>query len=196
MRINGSTVTNNGTLESTFGLLDVANTPSNLSGSTLAGGTWRAVGGDIRLPSGNDIDTVSAVIVVDGSGSSIEAGSGTDALLNLANISSSGHLTIDNGQTFASIGPIDVQGTLKIGPTSTVAINVGDSLTVASGGRLEGRGTISGPVIAASGATVSPGNSPGITTINGDFNLNAGSTLEIELGGAGTTPARLTTKSM
>jgi len=51
---------------------------------------------------------------------------------------------------------------------------------------IDGTGPISGPVIADTGTTVSPGHSPGTLDINGDFILEAGGLLKIEF--AGTDP--------
>jgi len=51
---------------------------------------------------------------------------------------------------------------------------------------IDGAGPISGPVIADTGTTVSPGHSPGTLDINGDFILEAGGLLKIEF--AGTDP--------
>jgi hypothetical protein len=57
-------------------------------------------------------------------------------------------------------------------------------ITVVAGNRLGGSGTISGNVTILSGATLAPGNSPGIQTqATGNAELNAGTTFEAELGG-------------
>lgn len=73
----------------------------------------------------------------------------------------------------------------KIG-TGTLLLNGVNSYTGGtnvSTGTLGGSGTVGGPVSFASGTFHAPGNSPGIQTVNGDYNLNSGSTLQIELNG-------------
>jgi hypothetical protein len=60
---------------------------------------------------------------------------------------------------------------------------IGD-LTAFNGSNLGGSGTISGDVTINSGATLAPGNSPGILTqVSGDATLAGGSTFQAELGG-------------
>lgn len=49
------------------------------------------------------------------------------------------------------------------------------------GGFLKGSGAIFGNVTVSDGAQVNPGNSPGSLTINGDFNLQSGSVLNLEV---------------
>ena len=53
---------------------------------------------------------------------------------------------------------------------------------VGTGGTLAGNGTINGHVFNL-GGTVGPGLSPGTMTINGDFHLGSGGTLDLEIGG-------------
>ncbi len=75
--------------------------------------------------------------------------------------------------------------------TEEGAVTVGDqsnpaafgSVYVNSGGLLSGDGTIFGDVFA-DGGVIAPGNSPGILTINGDFTLDVGSILQIQIAGA------------
>jgi autotransporter-associated beta strand protein len=73
-------------------------------------------------------------------------------------------------------------GTLLI--NGTLGASASNALTVNSGGTLGGSGTIYRNVTANSGATVSPGNSPGVLTVAGNLSMAAGSTLRMELNGA------------
>ncbi len=73
-------------------------------------------------------------------------------------------------------------GLLQINGSYTSPITVTETSTL---GR---SGTLNGGLEINSGAALSPGNSPGVTTINGNFDLADGSTLEIELGGGGNNP--------
>ena len=74
-------------------------------------------------------------------------------------------------------------GTLNI--NSTVS-NI-DTIDVNNGATLGGIGdiTVDTGITVNSGATLSPGMSPGTMTINGDLTLNDGSTLNMELGSTG-----------
>ncbi len=55
-------------------------------------------------------------------------------------------------------------------------------ITVQNGGTIGGSGTFEAPVTVASG-TLAPGNSAGTLTVNGNVNLQAGSTMAVELNG-------------
>lgn len=72
-------------------------------------------------------------------------------------------------------------GTLRINGDQSAATGL---TTVASGARLGGDGVIGGGVTVAGGGILSPGNSPGTMTINGDLELVDTSILEFEFGQA------------
>lgn len=65
-----------------------------------------------------------------------------------------------------------------IGGALMVNSTLGADVTVKNGGTLGGSGAILGDVVALAGATVLPGNSPGVLTINGDFTLDPGALLQ------------------
>ena len=69
---------------------------------------------------------------------------------------------------------------LYLAPTSN--IDVAEQVTLRSGGTLGGEGSITGNVVNA-GGTVSPGSSPGILNILGDFHQDDTGTLVIEIAG-------------
>ena len=106
------------------------------------------------------------------------------AIVNLQNDTTA---TIESGSTLTFTNSLNLNGNVftKTGD-GTIAIN--NILSTGGGtlncfqGTCSGSGTIGGDV-QNSGGTVSPGNSPGEMTINGDFAQNAASTLLIELGG-------------
>ncbi len=100
-------------------------------------------------------------------------------VLNIAN----GTLLLNSSSTYTT-------PTLVTAATINLNGSLATSLmTLTSGSRLSGSGTIAGDVVtqSASSSTIAPGNSPGILN-TGNFALEAGNTLEIELGGLGANP--------
>ena len=77
-----------------------------------------------------------------------------------------------------SIASANVQGTVN--PNNT-AMNI-STLNLLVGGVLKGNGTINGTV-NNNGGSVSPGNSPGVLTISGNYVQGPTGTLNIEIGG-------------
>ena len=87
-----------------------------------------------------------------------------------------GSLTLDGANTLA--GPVRVAaGTLVVGDDSHAGATLPGTVTVDSGARLAGIGTIG--ALDASG-TVKPGNSPGTLHVTGQAVFRAGSTLQVE----------------
>ena len=85
---------------------------------------------------------------------------------------------------------LDLGGnTLTKTGTGILAINSnlvsGGGTVICQEGTCSGSGTVSGD-LNNSGGTISPGNSPGVLTVDGDYTQGAGGTLAIEL--AGTSP--------
>jgi len=122
---------------------------------------------------------------ITGSGSVTQAGTGTLTLsgshgyTGTTKVSAGGTIVVSG--SLSGTTSVSVSGTLSV----TGVINQLAALTVKNGGTLKGTGSV-GSVTANSGGTVAPGNSTGIITFNGDFNLQAGAHLAIEIGG--TTP--------
>lgn len=133
--------------------------------------------GDLEAPS-NATGTVNI-----GTGT-LTIGSSNESLAFLGSITGTGNLiktgtgtqTLSGTSTFTGVttvigGELEIDGMLP------------GSVIVASGASLSGSGTV-GAATVQSGGTARPGNSPGILN-TGDFNLAAGATLEIEIGGLG-----------
>jgi len=82
-------------------------------------------------------------------------------------------LTGDNslftGTTVVDGGILTVNGSMA-----------GSAMTVASGARLTGSGSV-GSVTAQAGSTVAPGNSPGTLTVNGNYSAQSGSIYNAEV---------------
>ena len=89
-----------------------------------------------------------------------------------------GTLTFPSGMTSGSGTIVDLGGG---------TLGSGNPLILESGASLVGSGTLDGDL--NNGGEVSPGDSPGLITVNGDYTQNAGGILTLEL--AGTTPATM-----
>ena len=95
-----------------------------------------------------------------GAGFLNKVGSGTQTLTGTSSFT---------GATTISDGKLTVNGTIP------------NSVTVNSSGTLRGNATVSGNL--SNEATVSPGNSPGIITVNGDYSQGSDGTLAMEIQG-------------
>ena len=128
------------------------------------------------------------IILAAGANATIQASSISDTV-DLGDIlgGPTGSLTFDGG-TFDSFGAHGYTGavTLQDDTTLNLAFMDADITLAGNNSRLGGAATVAN-VTAQTGSTVSPGNSPGTMNTN-DFDLQAGSTLEIELGGLAANP--------
>ena len=142
-----------------------------LDGATLSASGISTISNAITLSgTGGVIDTTGTTTLsgsISGNGQLWKVGSG-EAILTGINTYS--------GNTNVSAGILTINGTVN-----------SPSVTVFNGGTLKGSGRINGNV--TNFGTVSPGNSPGILTITGNYTENA--VLDIEVGGtaAGVNPA-------
>lgn len=138
------------------------------NGGTLAFANTQSASGDITIQNAADLVFDPAANMtyshtLSGSGGIRKEGNGT---LTLTGNSApfTGGLTVADGR-------LRVDGTL-----GASFVYAGTGTTVG------GTGTINGLLFAVSGSTIAPGNSPGVLTVNA-FEMHAGSTLEIEVGG-------------
>lgn len=175
----------------------VYQTLTNLSGTTLTGGTYEVTDSNqIYLP-GNIITNAANIIL---SGPNPTFGAIAPFAIN------SGSFTLQNGATFTTVGDLSNSGTMLVGPA--VGANSASSLTITgnynqttgltqidgtltlanggslnlSGGILKGTGTIIGPILNT-GGTLAPGDSPGQLTLTGNYSQSSSSTLDVLLGG-------------
>ncbi|MBU3666587.1 MAG: hypothetical protein FGM15_12035 [Chthoniobacterales bacterium] len=168
VNVSGSGVTVN---QASGGTLNVSG--SNASVAALSGGTVNANAAGLVVTnfSGGNIAVSNGVTVAlrGGSSSGVVSGSGGIAKQSAGTLT----LTASNtytGATTIEAGKLVVNGSLAT--NSTVTIN--------SGGALGGGGTV-GSTVVASGATITPGNSPGTLTINGDLTWNNGGSYDWEV---------------
>ncbi len=149
----GNLLLNGTTASGTGDLRTSASGTQTLAGGTVTAGSYTLGGGGLALAGGTL--NVTNVLTVS-SGATLSGGAGT---LN------AGTVIISNGGVLTPGG-----GTVTIGTTN-----------IQAGGTLNGVGTVAGNVITD--GIVSPGNSPGILTIAGNFVQGSAGLLNIELGG-------------
>jgi autotransporter-associated beta strand protein/T5SS/PEP-CTERM-associated repeat protein len=135
-------------------------------GSIEGAGKFLLRGAHLTTGSRNTNTTVSGPIVDN------PPGSATGGRLTKVG---TGTLTLAGTNTYSGLTTVDA-GTLSV--TGSIA----GGAIVNNGGTLGGSGTIAGNVTVNSGGVFAPGTSPGIITI-GSLTMNAGSTLQMELGG-------------
>ena len=142
------------------------------------GGSYAVAGsGSVNL-SASDDPTLPTIQVSNGGSHQFQA---------IVNLQDDTTATIDSGSTLTFTNSLNLNGNTldKMGP-GTVAIN--NSLSTGGGtfncneGTCSGAGSISGN-LNNNGGTVSPGNSPGVMTVEGNFAQAAAGTLLIELAG-------------
>ncbi|MCY2987649.1 MAG: hypothetical protein NTY19_07265, partial [Planctomycetota bacterium] len=109
-------ITNTGTIESDSGTLFLdAQSISQISGSTLSGGTWNAVNGaTLKFPNGTNIISNQSDIGVSGAGATLRG------LAGLA--SNSGSFSLMGGAIFTTAGDFANSGTLTSGLGSTLYV--------------------------------------------------------------------------
>ena len=115
--IDTKTFNNTGTVEVDSGTLDFTSRVeiTQVSGTTLAAGTWRSAGRfDDRLPNGTNLTTNQANVTLGGAGASIPA------LANLA--SNAGSFSVLSGATFTTAGNFSNTGTVTVGPACTLTV--------------------------------------------------------------------------
>jgi fibronectin-binding autotransporter adhesin len=153
------------------GTLILTGTNSYLGATTVSSGTLQiGAGGTVGAVAGNIVDNAAVIFnrsdtvsfggVISGGGTVRQGGSG-----NLI-LSSTNPYT---GATSVAAGTLSVNGSIA-----------SSAVTVASGARLGGTGTV-GTTVINSGGTLAPGNSIGTVTVNGNLSLPAGSIYAAEV---------------
>ncbi len=175
------------------------NSGSDLTGTTFgaAGGTYLVVG-TFRFPNA-DIVSNGATIVLSGPSSQIiNHTTGGNGIANFSTNTAAGNFTIQNGRNLTTSGAFSNAGIVSIGSSSMFNTTgnysqsagtttlAGGALAASpavnlNGGALVGSGIVSGNLV--NGGQVSPGASPGLITINGNYSQTGA--LNIELNGSG-----------
>jgi hypothetical protein len=163
---------NTGVVDVQIGTLAFTRNVAQTTGTTLTGGTWKVGAGAALVLDGGNLATNQGSVVLSGSGS-------TFAQINsLAN--NQGSFDINSGRNFSTVGNLTNSGLVTIGPTSTLTVD--GMFTQTATGKLKGKGKLITTKLKSSG-TVSPGSSPGILEVEGDYEQDATGVLEIEIGG-------------
>lgn len=148
---------------------------SNIGSASVVLGSSAALVFDSTVDNDGVANTFSNSISLDGSGGVLEnSGSGSVVL--------GGAVTGAGSLTKTGVGNLTLSGTNTYTGATTVAgglltvngdISSSSITTVGSAGTLGGSGTV-GALIVEDGATISPGNSPGNLTVNGNVTWLAG----------------------
>ncbi|UKV15672.1 autotransporter domain-containing protein [Thalassospiraceae bacterium SW-3-3] len=133
------------------------------------GGTTGALGGNFNVTSlgtlaFNRSDGLTYANIISGAGSVTKLGAGT--------------LTLTGTNTYTGTTTVS-DGTLAVNGSASSS-----AFTVQNGATLGGTGTV-GATTLQSGGIHAPGNSIGTQTVNGNYTLNSGSILAIEVNSAG-----------
>lgn len=152
-------------------------------------GVQIGAGTSLTVGSGGTTGTLDADAIVNGSlafnrGDDIAfsgdmKGTGTFAKLGAGKLVYEG-----NGSQFLGSTTV-ADGTLIVGGTAGSTAYLGGAVQVSGGASLGGHGTIGGSVDMLSGSALSPGNSVGTLTVNGDLTMAQGTVFDAEFGAGG-----------
>ena len=168
---NGTLAFGNNIAVSASGTIDLDRLPGGASsGNTVALGTL-AIGAQTLTVNGANgyAARFNGAVTLTGAAT---ISTNTDVLLQ-------GTISGSFGITKTGVGRLAINGTT----------NTYTGATIVNAGSIGGTGITGGPLSINSGATLAPGNGPGIFTSKGSLVLAAGSTFSLELGhGAGLSP--------
>jgi autotransporter-associated beta strand protein len=162
-------------------LLNVSGTNTVISSITGTSGGSQST---LQSDSGNLVmlgTITTRQLNLQGAGSGELRGAVNIAAYNLV-MNGPGQWTLSGTNTYTG-GTIVNGGTLLVNGRNLG----GETVSVNSGGKLGGRGILTGPVTVASGATLAPGAGIGILTISNSLTASAGSTNFFELNKAANT---------
>jgi hypothetical protein len=186
---------NAGTVEAVSGTLQISGPITQLSGTTLTGGTWN-VFDPATLNITSPILTNSTTILLDGPSANFPTLRGlvtNNGTLNLADaasltttgsVTNAGSLGISSSSIF-SVGGANTDYTQTGGATllDNGALTAVRNVLI-QGGRLAGIGSVSAQMVSNAGE-VGPGNSVGLINIRGDYVQTSAGKLRIQIGGTG-----------
>jgi hypothetical protein len=185
-----SAIANAGTLLAHVGTLAVVGALTNVSGTTLTGGTYEAdAAATLELPQNTKIVTDKATIILNGSKSVIEAFNTTSSTevsvdSTLTTIASSGTLEILGGRNWTMKATMSNAGTLQLGGGTFAAGSLSNTGTVTGFGAITAPITNSGTMSVQANKTLSLvggslSNLTGTTLTGGTYVVGAGGTLQL-----------------
>ena len=175
---SGTTTVDAGTLGSVgtgSGSLTINGGVFDLHGANRNAGTVTVSGGSLTNSTGGNNNYVAASAYLLQNGTVGARLGGTGAVVK----TTSGTVTLTGGNTFLG-GTTVSDGALMLRSPGTLA-----SAVVVSGGTFVGTGTVD-DTLTINGGLHAPGTSPGVMTVNSNYTLNPGGTLQVEI--YGTTP--------
>ncbi|MGA2501594.1 MAG: hypothetical protein ABSH20_27960, partial [Tepidisphaeraceae bacterium] len=114
--IQGINLSNTGTVEADAGTFSLAATPAQFAGVALTGGTWAVMNGaTLSVPNASSVHTNNGAITLGGAGSTFTNISGLTT--------NAGSLTVENDNSFSTIGNLSNNGTLTVGADSNLRVN-------------------------------------------------------------------------
>ncbi len=193
------TFSNTSILNVTGGTLAMSGGVTQHSGTALTAGTWNVTGGAlINITTGSNITTNQATVTLDGAGSSF-------AKLTTALNDNQGSFTLKNNRDLTTAGAYSNSGSTSVQDSTTVltvgssggaaytqtagnTILAGGAMIDASafnlnGGTLKGTGIVDAPLTTTGSTIISPGESAGALTINGNTSFASGNLFAVEIGG-------------
>ncbi len=186
----GNAIGGTGLVRQIGGTTILTNTNTYSGKTTITGGVL-SISADNNLGTAPGVATAQALTISSGT-LQTTATMTLDANRSVA-IDTTGRATFDvaSGTTLTYGGVISninssFHGITKIGNGTLLlnGANTHQGSTIVNAGTLGGSGTIQGTATFASSTVHSPGNSPGIQTVAGNYTLNSGSKLQIEINGA------------
>ncbi len=178
-------------------LMNINDTFSNFSGTTLTGGTYM-VSGTLQFNGANIVND-AAHITLTGTASAIIDQAANDALRNFAAITSKGSLTLTSGKTLTTPGSLSSAGKLTVGAGTNLKVTgsytqtagsttVDGTLTAPSGttigaGSVFGKGTIASTVVSSGSVTAGDSATKAGKLSLSTYTQNLGGSLNIQIGG-------------
>lgn len=165
----------------------VAGATLDLNGFDQAVGSLAGSGGTVALGTGTltaGVNNASTLFAgsISGSGGLVKTGAGAMTLSGAHSFT--GPMRVMTGSLEFTGGVTVAASTLQIDSgASIVATGTTATLHLGTGRTLRGSGSFLGGLIADNGSFVTPGDSPGILTVNGPWQMDAGSTFSVELNG-------------
>jgi autotransporter-associated beta strand protein len=198
---NNTSTTFSGALGGSGDLIKAGSGTFTLSGSissNFSGGTTVSGGGTLSVASDDNLG--SGTLTINASNLAITGSTNIDnniVLVSSATVNStaaatlSGVISGSGSLTKTGNSALTLSGTNTYGGATTVsagplvvagALNGTTSVSVVSGATIMGSGSVTN-LLVNSGGILSPGNSLGIFTVNGNLQMDSGSTLAVEING-------------